>query len=128
MKGQPFSKRLVFALKGIYLAFRRERSIRFHLLAAACVLVILMVTHPPTLWWALGALTIGIVFMAELFNAALETLADHLHPDEHPEIGAAKDIAAGSVLVAALIALFVAVVFFCVNICSFKVNSLTYFH
>ncbi len=49
--------------------------------------------------------------MAELFNAALETLADHLHPEEHPEIGAAKDIAAGSVLVAALIALLVAVAF-----------------
>lgn len=81
------------------------------MLAAACVLVVLMVTHPPALWWALGTLTVGIVFMAELFNAALETLADHLHPEEHPEIGAAKDIAAGSVLVAALIALLVAVAF-----------------
>jgi undecaprenol kinase len=111
MKGQPFNRRLVFAIQGIYLAFRRERSMRFQVLAAACVLAVLMVTHPPALWWALGALTVGIVFMAELFNAALETLADHLHPEEHPEIGAAKDIAAGSVLVAALIALFVAVAF-----------------
>ncbi len=111
MKGQPFSKRLIYALQGISLAFRRERSIRFHLLAASCVLVTLMVTHPPALWWAVAALTVGIVFMAELFNAALETLTDHLHPEKHPEIGAAKDIAAGSVLVAALIALFVAVAF-----------------
>ena len=38
--------------------------------------------------------------MAELFNTALETLADHLHPERHPVVGAAKDIAAAAVLVA----------------------------
>jgi undecaprenol kinase len=111
MKGQPFSRRLLYALQGIYLAFRLEPSIRFQALAGVGVLVVLLVTHPPALWWALGALAIGMVFMAELFNAALETLADHLHPDEHPKIGAAKDIAAGAVLVAAMVALFVAVAF-----------------
>lgn len=49
--------------------------------------------------------------MAELFNSALETLTDHLHPEHHHEIGAAKDIAAGAVLVAALAAVFVALAF-----------------
>lgn len=111
MKGQSFSRRLMFAFQGIYLAFSREQSIRFHVLASIGVLVVLLVTHPPALWWALGALTIGLVFVAELFNAALETLTDHLHPEQHPEIGAAKDIAAGAVLVAALLALLVAVAF-----------------
>lgn len=60
------------------------------------------------MWWALGALTIGLVIVAELFNAALETLADHLHPERHPEIGATKDIAAAAVLIAALTAVLVA--------------------
>lgn len=111
MKGQPFSRRLMFALQGICLAFRREHSFRMHVLACTSVFVVLFITHPPTLWWALGALTIGMVLVAELFNAALETLTDHLHPEQHPEIGAAKDIAAGAVLVAAMSAALVAVAF-----------------
>ena len=36
----------------------------------------------------------------EMANTAIETLADHLHPGQHPEIGVVKDVAAGAVLVA----------------------------
>jgi undecaprenol kinase len=111
MKGQPFLKRLRFALQGIGFAFRRERSLRFHFLAGFAVLAVLLLTQAPALWWAIGAVTIGMVITAELFNAALETLADHLHPQQHPEIGVMKDIAAGAVLIAAITALGVALAF-----------------
>lgn len=111
MKGQPFIRRLTFALQGLYLAFRRERSLRFQALAGAAVLLVLLLTRPSPLWWAIGALTIGMVIMAELMNAALETLADRLHPEQHPEIGAAKDIAAGAVLVTSVAAVLVAAAF-----------------
>ena len=33
-----------------------------------------------------------------LFNTALESLIDHLHPEMHPAIKIAKDCAAGAVL------------------------------
>jgi undecaprenol kinase len=111
MKGQSFLRRLTFALLGLGYAFRRERSLRFHALAAVAVLLVLVITQAAALWWAIGAVTIGLVVMAELFNAALETLADHLHPQQHPEIGAAKDIAASAVLIASLAALCVALAF-----------------
>jgi undecaprenol kinase len=111
VKGQPFSKRLTFALRGIGFAFRRERSLRFHFLAGLAVLAVLLLTQASALWWAIGAVTIGMVIAAELFNAALETLADRLHPQRHPEIGAAKDIAAGAVLIASIAALGVALAF-----------------
>ena len=111
MKGQPFVKRLSFAFNGMRLAFLRESSLRFHAVAGATVLLILWITESSALWWAIAGVTIGLVITAELFNAALETLADHLHPEQHPEIGAAKDIAAGAVLAAALAAIFVAAAF-----------------
>ena len=111
MKGQPFVRRLGFALRGLKLAAGRERSLRSHLLAAAALLAGLLATRPPALWWALLALAAGLVLVAELFNSALETLLDHLHPGQHPEIGAAKDIAAGAVLVASAIALLAGVAF-----------------
>jgi diacylglycerol kinase len=37
-------------------------------------------------------------------NSALEALADHLHPDQHPQIGVAKDLAAAAVLIASMVA------------------------
>jgi undecaprenol kinase len=49
------------------------------------------------------------VLGAELFNTAIEHLADHLHPDLHPEIRIVKDCAAAAVLCAALGAVGVAV-------------------
>ena len=63
------------------------------------------------LWWAVLGLAVAAVLMAELFNTALETLIDHVHPEQHPEIGAAKDIAAGAVLIASAAAVVVAVAF-----------------
>ena len=65
--------------------------------------------QPAPLWWALVALISGLVLAFELMNAALEKLIDRLHPERHPEIGAAKDMAAGAVLVLACAAVAVAV-------------------
>lgn len=111
MKGHPFLKRLAFALNGLKLAARRERSFRLQLLAAAAVLALLVATRPAPLWWALLGLATGLVLMAELFNSALETLLDHLHPERHPAVGAAKDLAAGAVLVASAAAVVVGLAF-----------------
>ena len=111
MKGLEFGRRARFALNGLKLAVSRERSIRTHLLAAAAVLLLLLVTRPAPLWWALLGLAVGLVLVAELLNSALEALVDHLHPAHHPEIGAAKDIAAGAVLVASAIAVIVGLAF-----------------
>ena len=93
MKGQGFSRRLGFALQGLKRAFVSERSFRTHLGAAAGVLLVLILTRPAPIWWAVLGLAVGIVLMAELFNSALETFIDHVHPEHHPEVGAAKDIA-----------------------------------
>ncbi|MEO8937342.1 MAG: diacylglycerol kinase [Burkholderiaceae bacterium] len=111
MKGQPFFRRLGFAWNGLKSAVARESSFRIHLAVTACVLLVLLSTRPPFVWWAIVAMTIGFVLVAELFNAALETLIDHLHPAVHPEIGIAKDLAAAAVLVASLIAVVVGLVF-----------------
>lgn len=50
--------------------------------------------------WIIVAIT--LVWCAEAFNTALEQLADALHPENHPGIGRAKDVAAAAVLTAAV--------------------------
>jgi diacylglycerol kinase len=42
----------------------------------------------------------------------LERTLDLLHPGEHPAVGAAKDIMAGAVLVAAVVAVVVGIILF----------------
>lgn len=111
MKGQGFLRRLGYARSGIAVAFRRERSMRTHGAAAVAVAIFLAVTGAPAVWWALIGLAVGLVLVAEMANTALETLADLLHPGQHPEIGVAKDVAAGAVLVATLVAIMVGVAY-----------------
>lgn len=111
VKNQPFHRRLSFALAGIVAALRSEKSFRTQFAAAVAIVLVLAWLQPAPVWWALIALAIAGVFAAELFNTALEALADHLHPDQHPWIKLAKDCAAGAVLVASLAALAVAAAF-----------------
>ena len=111
MKNQPFHRRLSYALSGIGSALRSEKSFRTQVVAAVGILLVLAWMQPAPVWWALISLAIAGVFAAELINTALEALADHLHPDQHPRIKLAKDCAAGAVLVASLAALAVAAAF-----------------
>lgn len=103
-KNQPFIHRLRFALAGLTAAWRTERNFRLQLVALAGVLIAMALLKVEPLWWALVLLTSGIVLSAELFNTALEHLADHLHPETHPRIRIVKDCAAAAVLIAACMA------------------------
>jgi undecaprenol kinase len=100
-KNQPFARRLSFALQGLAAAWRSERNFRIQLGALVVVVVVLLVVGIEPIWWGLVSLTSGSVLAAELFNTALEHLADHLHPETHPQIQIVKDCAAAAVLVAA---------------------------
>lgn len=109
MKNRPFRERLGFALSGIAEGWRNESSLRMQALAAACVVLVLLWLQPAPLWWAIILLSVGLVLAAELFNTALERVVDHLHPERHPMIKAAKDCAAGAVLLLSLAAVAVIV-------------------
>jgi diacylglycerol kinase (ATP) len=108
MKNRPFVERLRFALAGIAYALRAESSFRTQAIAAAAVSAVLVWLRPAPVWWALVALTIVAVLAAELFNTALEHLADHLHPEQHPRIRVVKDCGAAAVLILSVGAVVVA--------------------
>ena len=111
MKNKAFHRRLGFAIAGIREALRSENSFRFHAVAACGVLAVLAWVKPPAVWWAVIVLTVMLVLAAELINTAMENLADHLHPEQHPRIKVVKDCAAGAVLVVSIGALGVAAAF-----------------
>lgn len=111
MKGHGFLARLGYAWAGLRAAWRMEKSLRTHALAAVTVLGLLLTTHAPGVWWAVMALTVALVLATELLNTALEALCDHLHPQRHEAIKLTKDIAAAAVLLSSLAALIVGAAF-----------------
>lgn len=85
---------------------------RIHTVAAIYVLVFARFFELSAVHYALLALTIGAVMAAEMFNTAVERLSDCVKKEPHPLIKAAKDTAAGAVLILAAMAVFVAVFLF----------------
>ena len=109
MKNKGMRQRFGFAWAGIVATWRNERSFRVQTYFAMALPFILLLLRPPALWWALCVIAAVLVLAAELFNTALETLIDHLHPEIHPSIKTAKDCAAGAVLVLSAGALLVGI-------------------
>ena len=99
MKNRRFMARLGFACSGVMAAFQSEKSFRTQLLMVLLTLPVMVWLNPAPLWWAVMIMIGALVLAAELFNTALESLIDHLHPEIHPSIKIAKDCAAGAVLI-----------------------------
>lgn len=102
-----FIRSLGFALSGIAHAIRTQRHIRIHLTAAILVCVISAILALSRMEWAILLLTIAVVIAAEMINTAIELAVDLTSPNLHPLAKAAKDVAAGAVLVAALMAVII---------------------
>ena len=103
-KNQSLLARMRFARAGLTHAVATENSLKFQVAAFGAMLIVLAILRPEPIWWGLVLLASGAVIAAELFNTAIELLADHLHPETHASIRIVKDCAAGAVLVASLTA------------------------
>ena len=101
-----------FASAGVSYLFRSQLNARVQLAFAIVVLVAGFIFGIEQLEWCLFVLCIALVFAAEGVNTALESLADAVHPEKHPLVGRAKDVAAGAVLVCAIAAAIVGAIIF----------------
>jgi diacylglycerol kinase len=93
-----------YALRGMWLAFRFEPNMAIHVGAALAVVVINYWLDVTKTEWLITLILIGVVWMAEIFNTAIEKLADRVTKEQDPLIGQAKDLAAGAVLVICIVA------------------------
>jgi diacylglycerol kinase len=50
-------------------------------------------------------IVVGLVWMAEIFNTAIEKTMDHLSPERHPQVKYIKDLSAAAVLVSSIVAI-----------------------
>jgi diacylglycerol kinase len=93
----------VDAGRGIALLLAQEPNARLHALATVAAIALGLWLGLWASEWCWIALAIGLVWVAEALNSALEALADAVHPERDARIGSAKDLAAGAVLAAAIV-------------------------
>lgn len=96
------------AINGIISAFRTERNMKFHLTAAALVLVMSLFYDLTRLEFIIICFTIALVIICELFNTAIEVIIDMIIGVYHPKAKIVKDTAAGAVFVSAALSIIVA--------------------
>jgi undecaprenol kinase len=107
-----FFKNIGFALTGCLTALKTERSFRIQVAAMLIVITVGLYLQLSLMTWGLVIIAIGFVLTAELINTALERLSDQISNGKiKPLIKQAKDVSAGAVLVAALSALVIGILF-----------------
>ena len=94
------------AVTGLRFAWRTQPHLRFEAFVATVAVGV-------ALWLQAGLVAVllasAIVLVAEMVNTAVEAAVDLVSPERRPLAGAAKDAAAGAVLVAAALAVAIGV-------------------
>jgi len=100
------------AFRGIYIALKEERNLKIHLLITFLVLILAYYFNIEKLDFIIILTMIVIVISLELMNTAIERTMDLINPSSNEQVGKIKDIAAGSVLITALVAAVVGFIIF----------------
>lgn len=107
MKNRSLWHKLKFAWQGIIYAIKHEHNMQRHMIISMAVLVFFSWLDISLVWWALIIVSMGLVIAAEMANSAIEALVDYLHPELHEQIGHAKDMLAGMVLILSITAVII---------------------
>jgi len=104
-KARGFMNSLTLAGKGIIYLFLYHRNMRLIFISGILVFFCGIYLKLKGIELVALCITITLVFMAEIFNTAIELMMDALTEEYHVKIKLIKDIAAGVVLLACLNAL-----------------------
>lgn len=102
-----FKKRISafgYAFTGIISAVKKEAHLKIHLLATVLVITAgFYFKVTPVEWmFLLGCCT--LVISLEMVNSAIESVCNKISPEKSPDIRYIKDVSAGAVLVASIVA------------------------
>ncbi|MDD3879784.1 MAG: diacylglycerol kinase family protein [Syntrophomonas sp.] len=112
MKGTGLKRSFACALAGIAYAFQQERNMKIHGAAAVMAMGLGLFWRLSRWEWGLLLITIFVVLAAETINTAIEKVVDLQTESYHPLAEAAKDLAAGAVLLTAIMAVIMAILIF----------------
>ncbi|MES2763111.1 MAG: diacylglycerol kinase family protein [Bacteroidota bacterium] len=106
-----FYRSFTYAFNGLRLAFK-DNHMKVHALMAfgvVCAGLFFGITQTE---WLICFILFGLVMSLEVINTAIEHFVDLVEPNFNPKAGAIKDLAAGAVLVASIVAVVCGVLIF----------------
>lgn len=112
MKKNKFLKSFNYAANGLVLCFKSERNMKIHFAVSGFVLLAGLFFEFSKIEFIVLLSAIMFVLFAEMINTALEYIIDVSYNEYHPMIRAAKDVAAGAVLLSAFYAVVVGYLLF----------------
>ncbi|MBK8711452.1 MAG: diacylglycerol kinase family protein [Niastella sp.] len=93
-----------YATKGLWHCIQREQNFKIEFLIGLITIIAAVALGVTAQEWMIICICIGMVLGAEMLNSAIEHLCNLVQPGPHPGIKIIKDIAAGAVLLCALMA------------------------
>jgi diacylglycerol kinase (ATP) len=115
-KKEPFIinriKSVGYAFKGMLILIKTEASIKIQMFIALLVILAGFYFNISKMEWIVQLAMIGLVMSIEGMNTAIEYLADFIHPEYHKKIGLIKDVAAGAVFIASIVAVITACIIY----------------
>lgn len=117
MQTQKFSlrqraKSFQYAFEGFRQFFLRDHNAIIHAIATIVVIVMCCFIKLSSTELLFIAIAIGLVWMAELFNTAIEKLCDVVCPQKNPAIKFIKDLSSAAVLVTSVTSVVIGCIIF----------------
>ncbi len=116
---QKFIAGFGYAFSGLGYALRTQRNIRVHVVIGTLAIIVGIVLRISTVEFAMIFIAITGVFIAEMFNTVMELCIDLSTPEYNPLAKVAKDVAAGAVLLNAILAVIIGLFVFGPHIWAF---------
>ena len=101
-----------YALQGIAFMLKTQHNAWLHGMATIAVIALAVYCEVSASDWRWLIVAMGIVWVCETLNTAVEYVCDVVSPDYNHAVKHAKDIAAGGVLIAAIASLVIGVLTF----------------
>ena len=107
-----FFRSFVYAWNGLLHAIRTQRNARIHGFIATLAILLGLWLHISPVEFAMVFVAITGVFISEMFNTVAEACVDLATQEYHPLARIAKDVAAGAVLLNAMLSVVIGVLVF----------------
>lgn len=111
-KKKSVTEKFNVAFEGIFETIRTENHMKFHCFCTIIVCILSLFLDIGKYEALAVIISISLIWVAELFNTAIESCVDMVTDEYNPLAKRAKDIAAGAVLITAINALFVGYIVF----------------
>ncbi len=105
-------KSFKYAIRGIIYTIRNERNMRVHSVVSLCVIFLSLFFKLSAERYCILGLVMSFVIVTEVINSSLESLIDLCAKEYNSTAKAAKDMAAGAVLIASIVAVIVGMILF----------------